>query len=122
MSMVAFGATRGAIDISFPGATITVIGWPYSKAGLWSRSSVNDVAIVSSVNDVLIFINKGIAGALLNKGPILMLASVVCRSCRKPPAGSATATCQGNDGVATAMNAKGASWTSSSEASTWRGA
>ena len=57
MSMVAFGATRGAVDISFPGATMAMIGWPHSKTGLRFRSNVNDVAIHLPVNDVLILIN-----------------------------------------------------------------
>ncbi len=57
MSMVAFGATCGAIDIGFPGATMAMIAWPHSKTGLRSRSNVNDVSIHLPVNDVLIFIS-----------------------------------------------------------------
>jgi hypothetical protein len=54
--MVASDATCEAIDIRFPEATMSMIGWPQPQVSVARLASVNDVMTFVPVNDVVRFI------------------------------------------------------------------
>ena len=74
--MVASDATCEAIDIRFPEATMTMIGWPRPQVSTALLACVNDVMTFLSVNDVVTLINY----TLLTIGADLWSRAKPCRS------------------------------------------
>ena len=56
MSMVASDATCEAIDIRFPEATMSMIGWPQPPVSVVLFAGVSDVMTFVPVNDVVTLI------------------------------------------------------------------
>jgi hypothetical protein len=56
MSRVALCATRKALDIDCPEATLAMNGWPSNRTNAIQADSVNDVVALKPVNDVMALI------------------------------------------------------------------